>query len=101
MRIIISILLLLSVGFGITPTQHPFDIKNLHYNKLDDFLPFEDEDSPIRLGRISVGDWNLLRYEYQLWEDSLWMDNWKNTYTYDENNNQIEDLGQYCDNSFK
>ena len=53
-KLILSILLLVSVGFGITPTKHPFDIKNLHYNKLDDFLPFNDEDSQIRLERMSI-----------------------------------------------
>ena len=88
--ILLSILLLLSVGFGITPIQHPFDIKNLHYNKLDDFLPSEDEDSQIRLGRMSVGDWNLLRRDGQIWEDSFWVNDSRYTYAYDENNNQIE-----------
>jgi len=63
--ILLSILLLLSVGFGITPIQHPFDVKNLHSNELNDFLPFEDEGSQIRLGRMSVGDWNLLGYDNQ------------------------------------
>jgi len=98
-KLILSILLLLGVGFGITSIQHPFDIKNLHYNKLDDFLPSKDEDSQIRLGRMSVGDWNFLRGDGQIWDDSLWVNNRRGTYAYDENNNMIEEIVQDWENS--
>jgi len=79
MKKLILLLLLLSVLFGITPTQHPFDVKNIQSNKLNDFLPFDDEGSQIRLERMSIGDWNLLGYDRQSWEDSLWVNYVRNT----------------------
>ena len=36
---------------------------------------------------------------YQFWDDSSWIDNWKNIYIYDANNNMIEDLWQCWDGS--
>ena len=99
MRIILSILLLLSIGFGITPIQHPFDVKNLHPNELNDFLPFEDEGSQIRLKRMSLNGWNLLRFDYQDWDGSEWVNDYRHTYTYDTNNNETEFLREDWDGS--
>ena len=45
------------------------------------------------------GNNNIIEDLVQGWDGSNWVNSWKNTYIYDMNNNMIEDLRQHWDGS--
>ena len=61
---------------------------------------FNAKNTRTNINKTLLGDGFLLIEEYeQYWDSSAWVNNYKDSYTYDVNNNLTEFLGQYWDGS--
>ena len=100
---IVFICLLMVVGWGqIKSNKLPsIEFPNTKLFQLNGFNPLLENEIDISRFRNGLNHnerngrgWNLLSYQNNNWDENEWVNNYKYSFIYDQNNNLIEELSQ-------